>query len=91
MTNKEISDYRAAIGHAVRTYRTKKGYSQTQLTMATGIAQTVLSKIESRGQPFTLVTAYRLAHALDCTVHDLIPATSRDVVAGLTADLAEVG
>jgi len=86
----EIEDYRQAIAENVLKLRTKKGYTQVQLCMATGIPQTTLSKIERTGSPLTLQTAYRVAAALDATLHDIIPAQSRDIAADRAAELAAI-
>jgi transcriptional regulator with XRE-family HTH domain len=83
-----IEDYRAVIATNVRRYRKAAGLSQTKLVVKTGIAQTTISDIERKGKPFSLNVAYKLAHALDCTVHDLLPPTSADVVAELLSTRA---
>jgi transcriptional regulator with XRE-family HTH domain len=83
-----IEDYRAVIAVNVRRYRKAVGLSQTKLVVKTGIAQTTISDIERKGKPFSLNVAYKLAHAFGCTVHDLLPPTSADVVAELLASRA---
>jgi len=84
----KIEDYRAGIAERARELREKAGLTQVQLTMRTGIPQTTLSKIERLGAPLTFATAYRLALGLDCSIHELIPESSMDVLAELTAERA---
>ena len=83
---KKIEDYRAGIAERARELRVKTGLTQVQLTMRTGIPQTTLSKIERFGAPFSLSVAYRLAWGLNCTIHELIPEASVDVLAEMTAE-----
>lgn len=84
-----IEDFRAGIAKRVRAHRKAKKYTQVKLVMKTGIAQTTISDIECRGKPFSLTVGYKLAHALGCTIHDLLPATSNDVAVDLIEVLAE--
>jgi transcriptional regulator with XRE-family HTH domain len=76
-----MKDYQAAIASKVKGLREEQGMQQLDITMRSGIAPTTVSKIERNGAPFTLKTAYLMAHALGCTIHDLIPAESKDMVA----------
>jgi transcriptional regulator with XRE-family HTH domain len=90
MAEEMIEDYKAQIAHNVRAAREKKGWTQVQLCMASGVPQTTLSKIERLGAPFTFNTIYLLCDALGCTAHDLIPPTSNDVAEARAAALASV-
>jgi len=80
MADESIRDYQQTIALNVRALREKRGFTQGQLCMATGMAQTTVSRIENHGQPMTLNTLYLLAYALKCKARDIIPDTSQDVV-----------
>ena len=84
----EIRDYQATIAVNVRALRSARGFTQGDLCMATGMAQTTVSRIENIGAPMTLNTLYLLAHALKCNASDILPETSQDVVDTLTAKRA---
>lgn len=86
--DEDIEDYRAQIAHNVRAFRKQRGWSQSRLVMASGVAQTTISQIERFGKPFSLNVAYTLAHVFECTVHDLLPPLSNDVVASLEEKLS---
>jgi transcriptional regulator with XRE-family HTH domain len=85
-----IEDFKAAIAHNLRVQREKKGWTQVDLCMASGVPQTTISKIERSGTPFSLTTVYLLADAMGCTAHDLIPATSADMAQARADKLASI-
>lgn len=90
-TGEEIEDFRQKIAENVRSLRDAKGLSQVQLTMASGIPQTTISKIERNGATITFTTAYKLAFALGCTIHDILPANSADAEAEVMALRSAIG
>ena len=87
MTEK-IEDYKAGIATRARQARLDAGLTQVQVVMKTGIPQTTLSKIERRGAPFSLTSAYRLAAAYDVSVKEFFPDRSADVEAEMAAVVA---
>lgn len=61
----------------LKNIRETSGLSQTDLVVATGISQGMISTIERSEEPnITLGTARKLARALNCTLDDLFPLDS---------------
>lgn len=56
----------------LKEYRKRKGLTQTQLAVKTGIIQTTVSKLENGVFPLSLRTAAIFAKVLDCRPEDLI-------------------
>lgn len=78
-----MKDYQAHIAAKARELRQAKGWTQTKVTVATGIAPTTVSNIEKCGKPFSLNTAYLYAHVFEVPMHVFFPEQSEDVVAEL--------
>lgn len=79
-----IFDYQHAIAVKLRALRADKGVSQAKLSVASGVEQGTIAKIERRGKPLSLTSLYRLAKALGVGAHDILPDTSEDVTEPVT-------
>lgn len=55
----------------IRKLRKAKGWSQEVLSMVSGVHRVMIARYEAEGKGMTLVTAYKLAGALGCTVDEL--------------------
>ena len=62
-----------AVGDRIRMRRLELRLSQRQLGILSGLSYPQISKIESGYVEPRLYNVRRLAHALGCKVHDLIP------------------
>lgn len=58
---------------ALATVRRSRGLTQRQLANLVGLTQPSLSHIEHGMAPKGLISAYKLAAALDCDVSDIWP------------------
>lgn len=80
MKKDAIEDWRAELALNVRKARKRLKLTQQELGAKAGIFQGTVAKIERRGYPLSMHNLYRLAHGLECTVHDLLPASSVDAI-----------
>jgi putative molybdopterin biosynthesis protein len=64
----------------VKSYRLKRGLSQEELSVLTGIPRTTISAIESGRAIPSVDYAIRLARALDCTVEELFSHEEEPVI-----------
>jgi transcriptional regulator with XRE-family HTH domain len=60
------------VGLRVRSWRLKRGFSQSQLASAVGMTQASLSNYETGKRELPLISALRLTDALDITLADLV-------------------
>lgn len=60
-------------GLNVRRVRKSRNVSQDQLALKAGIDRSYMGRIERGQVNVTVEKAYRLAEALECDVHDLMP------------------
>jgi transcriptional regulator with XRE-family HTH domain len=68
------------VGEAIARERGFKGISQRRLAEAIGIAATSLAGFED-GRPCNTYTLAKIAHALGCPVHTLIPSAEVEIAA----------
>ena len=61
------------VGTAVRDMRMDRGVSQSQLAEASGVSKSTVSKVEDGMGSASLFALAQFAHALDCTLDDLVP------------------
>jgi len=61
-----------SFGENVRAYRIKRGLDQRELALIIGVAGPTISNIERNIKNPSLKTSEKLAHALRCTVDDLL-------------------
>ena len=59
------------IGAAIRQCREDRSLSQTTLSLNSGIAQSVISRIETNGDP-KFSTLWRFAHAFEMDTSELV-------------------
>lgn len=69
-------DSSPTVGELIRRERIRKGLTQSALAAAAGIHVNTLAMIENRGADPTFSTVRRLAHALRCSVAQLVPPES---------------
>ena len=67
------------LGRAVRELRERRGWSQAQLAMASGMTQSAVARFEAGGTVPTLPVLERLAAALDVSLN--VSFTPRDSAA----------
>ena len=60
------------VGHAIRDYRTQKGYSQGDLEKRTGLLRCYLSRVENNHTTPSLVTLSKIAGAMDISLSELL-------------------
>jgi transcriptional regulator with XRE-family HTH domain len=65
-------DIQVALGRAVRSLRTSRGYSQERLAELAGIHPRYVSDIERGRRNVAIVNLERLAHALEVTLSELM-------------------
>lgn len=68
-------------GEGVRELRTKQGLSQVQLSKATGLAQSAISRIENGSRQVSDAARVRIAKALGADPHGLFPYEDEQVSA----------
>ena len=62
----------SSIADQVRLLRISKGWSQEELAARSGLHRTYVGAVERAERNITVGTLYKLAHALDCDVTDLL-------------------
>jgi transcriptional regulator with XRE-family HTH domain len=73
-----IDNFYKQIGFNVKEQRTKKGYTQLQLSQALGHKSVGLvsqAELYLKKQHFNLEHVYKIAFILECDIYDLIPRT----------------
>lgn len=60
------------LGHAIRDYRTQKGYSQGDLEKRTGLLRCYLSRVENGHTIPSLNTLAKIATAMDISLSELL-------------------
>jgi transcriptional regulator with XRE-family HTH domain len=60
------------LGHAIRDYRTQKGYSQGDLEKRSGLLRCYLSRVENGHTIPSLNTLAKIAGAMDISLSDLL-------------------
>ncbi|HAO6187754.1 TPA: helix-turn-helix transcriptional regulator [Listeria monocytogenes] len=60
------------IGEKIRTFREKKGISQTKLSDISGVPQSTISTIEIKSKAPDIYILKKLADALDINLSDLL-------------------
>lgn len=63
----------AKFGMLVKAARRKADLTQAQLAQAIGLTRTSIANIEAGRQRAFLDTAYRIAEAVSCSPHELLP------------------
>jgi transcriptional regulator with XRE-family HTH domain len=63
----------AEFGRLVRATRLDAGLTQAQLGEAVGLTRTSIANIEAGRQRAFIDTAYRIADAVNCPPHELLP------------------
>lgn len=60
------------LGHAIRDYRTQKGYSQGDLEKRSGLLRCYLSRVENGHTTPSLNTLAKIAGAMDISLSELL-------------------
>ncbi len=60
------------VGEQIRLFRHKRGMTQTQLSIKSGLPQTTISNLEAQGTDPTGKTLRKLAQALGVTTDELL-------------------
>ena len=68
------------IGKNIMTQRKQKGMSLDELAKRSGVSKSMLSQIEQDKANPTVITAWKIARALDVTVQDLMDSGSDNIV-----------
>ncbi|MCT3395900.1 helix-turn-helix domain-containing protein [Lentilactobacillus hilgardii] len=61
-----------SVGEQIRFFRNKQGLTQTQLSDRSGVPQTTISNLESKGTDPTGTTLKKLAPILGATTDELL-------------------
>lgn len=67
------------VAEKIKKIREEKNYSQSYLAQELGITQKAYSKIENGETKLTIDHLFKIAHALDITVNELLSAESFNV------------
>lgn len=61
------------IGDLIRINREKLGYTQEALSLIISLSRSTIANIEVGRQPVRIHYLYRIADALNISIHDLLP------------------
>lgn len=75
---KSIKNLEAIIGRHIKEIRLKKGLSQDELSIETGLDRSYISMIERGKRNPTLIVIFRLCEVLDIEPHSLIKNIEKD-------------
>jgi len=68
------------VGNIIRDRRTAVGASQDRLAQECGLDRSYMGRIERGEVNVTIATLYRIARALHCSAHDLLPKNEIDEI-----------
>ena len=69
-------------GNKVRVLREKRKLTQHELAMATGMQDTIISRLEGMVSNAKITTVLKIAKALDCPVKDILSDGALSFLAG---------
>jgi len=64
------------LGKRIRSLREAAGISQERLALASGLDRSYLGRIERGEVNITVLSLYQIAHALNCSAHEILPKIS---------------
>ncbi|AUS97508.1 hypothetical protein CDQ84_15210 [Clostridium thermosuccinogenes] len=78
------------VGKNIQNQRKQKGYSLDELAKRSGVSKSMLSQIEQDKANPTVVTVWKIAHALDLPMQELLESASDNIIEVIRSDDAPI-